>query len=81
MKPASVGLLTGHTNLIFLSTVVREGQTEVKCFETLKKIVDEITQRFLSFLTQQKGIFAMEDSNRNVIGVSQIHVFRIIHTI
>lgn len=79
MKPASVGLLTGHTNFIFLSTVVREGQTEVKCFETLKKIVDKTTQRFLSFLTQQKGIFAMEDSN--VIGVSQIHVFRIIHII
>lgn len=81
MKPASVGLLTGHTNLVFLSTVVREGQTEIKCFETFKIFAEEIAQRFLSFITQQKGIFAMEDSNRNVIGISQMHVFRIIHTI
>lgn len=34
MKPASVGLLTGHTNLIFLNNVESEGQTEVRCFKT-----------------------------------------------
>lgn len=60
---------------------MREGQTEVKCFDTFKEFVEKITQRFLSFPTQQKGTFAMEDSNRNVIGISQVHVFRIIHTI
>jgi len=50
MKPASAGFLGEHTNLMFLSTGMREGQAEVQCFETFKKFAEKMAQRFLSFL-------------------------------